>query len=360
MLAFLASLVLPILTLAADPVTVVHKIAPGRQLYVEIAKPAPGKPTFLFLPGVNRGVLMKEPALQELLRSGNGVVTFHFSVQPFSLATLKAGEKPAFYAADPSLADLAAETASLAAGVRREFGVGEVIPVTLSYSGAVSPSLRGFPRVVDAVPLTSMAAFNPELNAYRNWLKSGELFNPIFGPGITRASLDQAYRYQWVKQVDGIVEQFSLPKDRKNEMVDGYVRLSRATEGFEWSFDRADKTARTFVLAADEKGALLRSQLSLARDRLAAGAEDSVFIVQESGHIVPSDQPAAYARILEAVATGRAQGGVTVVRPSTGEWKYRAGREAITFLEQAIKGLPVLKEDKRERAPEGRDVPGAI
>jgi len=349
----------PVLALAAEPLATVHKMAAGRQLFVEISLPQQGKPTFLFLPGVNRALLLQEPAAQELIRGGYGVAAFHFSAQPLSIATLPAGMRPAFYDKDVTLASLAEEAMSVARGLESQYGLKRLIPVTLSYSGAVSLHLRGFPLVIDSVPLSSMAAFSPQLSMYYNWLKAGELMNPIFGPGITRASLDQAYRLQWVPQVEAIAAQFKLPAARKAEMVDGYLRLSRATEGFEWS-NKADRTQRVFLLAAKESPTLLRHQVEVVRERLSQGRAESVFVVQESGHVIPSDQPAAYTQILIAVAEGRSQPGLTLVTPSSGEWKQLGTKDAVSYLERAVKGLPEAPAGRSNKAPEGRELPGTL
>lgn len=357
MLALL--LLLPSLALSAvKPVTLTQKLGPGRNVMVQVAQAQAGKPTFLFLPGVNRGLLLEEPAAQELLKAGYGVAAFNFSVQPLSLATLPRGEKAGFYDVESSLETLAAEAEGVAKGLASQFKVKQLVPVTLSYTGAVSVKL-GFPFVVDAVPLTSMAAFSPELAQYRNWLKAGELFNPVFGPGITRASLDAAYRMQWSKQVDGISEQFSLPRERREEMIDGYIRLSRATEGFEWS-NRGDKVKRTFILAAKENPVLLRHQVEVVRERLAGGSRESVFLVQESGHIVPAEQPAAYARILGLVAEGRNQPGVTLVTPSTGELRTLSAEDSLRLLDKALRELPRVPGGSRGTAPNGDRFPGTL
>lgn len=357
MLALL--LLLPSLVVAAvKPVTLTQKLGPGRNVMVQIAQAQDGKPTFLFLPGVNRGLLLEEPAAQELLKGGYGVVAFNFSVQPLSIATLPRGEKAGFYGVDTSLETLAAEAEGVAKGLAAQFKVKTLLPVTLSYTGAVSSKLK-FAQVVDAVPLTSMAAFSPELAMYRNWLKAGELFNPIFGPGITRSSLDAAYRMQWSKQVDGLSQQFSLPRERREEMIDGYIRLSRATEGFEWS-NKADRVKRVFILAAKENPVLLRSQVEVVRERLAKGSRESVFLVQESGHIVPAEQPAAYAKILSLVADGLHQPGVTIVTPSSGEMKTLSMEASVQLLDKALKELPSTPSGSRSTAPNSDRFPGTL
>lgn len=344
---------------ASKPVTLTQKLGRGRNVVVQISEAQPGKPTFLFLPGVNRGLLLEEPAAQELIKQGYGVVGFNFSVQPLSLNTLPSNEKAGFYDVDVTLETLAAEAEGVARTLAAQYKVKNLVPVSLSYTGAVSNKLKAFPAVVDAVPLTSMAAFSPELAMYRNWLKAGEFWNPIYGPGITRMSLDAAYRMQWTKQVEGMTQQFGLDRARAGEMVDGYIRLSRATEGFEWS-NKADRVRRTFIFAANENPALLRTQIEAARERLVAKSGESIFLVNESGHIVPAEQPRAYAKILELVAEGKNAPGVTLVTPSTGEFKTLSAEESLRLLDKALKELPSSPTGTRSTAPDSDRFPGTL
>lgn len=345
---------------AVKPVTLTQKLGRGRNVVVQIVEAQPGKPTFLFLPGVNRGLLLEEPAAQELIKNGNGVVGFNFSVQPLSINTLPSSEKAGFYDVEVTLDTLAAEAEGVAKMIKAQYQVKNLLPVSLSYTGAVSNKLKGFPAVIDAVPLTSMAAFSPELAMYRNWLRAGEFWNPIYGPGITRAALDAAYRMQWTKQVEGMTQQFGLDRRRAGEMVDGYIRLSRATEGFEWKNGQTDRVKRTFIFAAKENPALLRTQIEAARERVAKGSGESIFLVNESGHIIPAEQPIAYAKILELVAAGRNAPGVTLVTPSTGEFKTLSTEDSLRLLDKALKELPTSPTGTRSTAPNGDRFPGTL
>ncbi len=336
------ALLMPALVWAAptEPKTVVYKISNGRKLHVQISAPADSsKPTFLFLPGVNRSLLLSEPAAQTLIKAGYGVVGFNFSVQPFSLVTLDSRETPDFYNHDTTLQSLAEETEKLAQALKASHGLNHIIPVSLSYSGAVSLYVKGFAQIIDSVPMTSMDAFSPQLARYRRWLKSGELFNPIFGPGITRNLLDQAYRTHWVQQVEAITNQFNLPRERKHEMVDGYIRLSRATEGFQWN-SRGDRTKRVFILAGKEAPGLQCDQFEVIVKRLEGGSQESVVIVMESGHVVPADQPEVYAQILVKAATGSLSAGLTVVTPSTKKWESLTVDKTLQVLRKALRDLP--------------------
>lgn len=286
----------------------------GHAKAVEFQAPKPGKPTYLLLPGVNRGTMLTDPAVQLLVADGAGIITFNFSVQPLSIAEL--GPRESADLRDVSLESLAEETLALAKQFEKEHGilVKDMIPVSLSFTGAVSPFLNAFPQVIDMVPLTSMAAYNPHLEAYYRMLKGAELFNPIFGPGITRASLDSAYRTQWVPQVNSIVEQFQLPSNRRSEMIEGYVALSRAVEGFSWKNSApSKKVKRVFVIAGNEAESLQRDQVLTILDLQDQGYNVATILVEGSGHVIPSEKPAAYFKALKIVSDAKIEKGTLIV-----------------------------------------------
>lgn len=320
------------------------KLGPGKSLFVQYVKPASkDMPTLLLMPGVNRSLLMHEQGAMMLAHQGFGVASFNFSTQPLSVATLKPGERPDFRMHDPTLEDFARETESVARFLERDAKLGRLVPVSLSYTGMVSPYLKGFDLVIETVPMTSMAATNPKLEKYRQTLKAAEFFNPVFGPGITRASLDVAYRQQWTKQVDAISKQFNLPEDRRFDMIDGYTSMSRASEGADWkTLTSVPEGRRVFFLAGNEAPGLLRHQIETFRG-LSGQREDALlFLVLESGHVLPSEQPAAYATSLNLLLSGRItmQSGVVVVEPSTGSYKGLTGKDARDFLDQLLEQLP--------------------
>lgn len=296
------SILLTVLPLSAE----VLRLKSGSVLAYEFSPPQPGQPTFLLMPGVNRGMRLGDEAAALLAKSGAGVVTFNFSVQPLSIAELPAGEKPDLK--DVTLNSLAEETRTLARWISREIKapLSDLIPVSLSYSGAVSPFLNEFKLAIEVVPLTSFSAFNPQFAAYYSSLKAAEFFNPIFGPGITRASLDSAYRSQWHPQVAALARQFDLPASRHEEMVEGYMTLSRAVEEFSW-LERppAKDVKRVFVLAENEARSLKADQMTTIHELKSLGLPIEMIMISKSGHIIPAEQPQAYVETLLSIARSR-------------------------------------------------------
>jgi hypothetical protein len=54
------------------------------------------------------------------------------------------------------------------------------IPVSLSYSAAVSPFIQSVDLIIEVAPLTSSQAANPVLEKLFVILKNAEVFNPFF------------------------------------------------------------------------------------------------------------------------------------------------------------------------------------
>ena len=295
-------------------------IAPGRLVSFELVRAKSIKhPTFLFLPGVNRGLLASDDALVALAEQGYGIVTMNFSTQPFSVSALEKNVKPHFRTTTYKLDDFNTEITALSEELKRNFNVKTIIPVSISFSSAVSSTLKNFPFIIDAVPMTSSAAVNPELEAYITYLKSGEIFNPVFGPAVTRSLLDQAYASKWTEQVDSMIETFELNKDRKSDMIEGYSVFSRASERFVWDLKKTDaETRRVFIFAMDDSPELLKDQLQVFLKAMDATPDALAFIVKDSGHVVSSDQPEAYASILNYLQSTNVKNvnGIFEVKPA--------------------------------------------
>jgi hypothetical protein len=338
-----------ILTLTSFYTASVHaeklnfNISANRLISLDLTKPSDSNlPTFLFLPGVNRGLLSDEAALVVLKQKGFGVVTMNFSTQPFSVSELASDVSPEFLSKSYTLEELGNEVVVLSNELKKNFNIQNIIPVSISYSSAVSSTIKGFSLMIDAAPMTSSAAVNPQLENYRATLKASEIFNPIYGPGITRSLLDQTYYTTWTPQVEAMIKQFQLNADRKPDMIKGYTVQSRAAEGFTWDLKKTNvDTKRIFILGKKDSKALLKNQLEVVLKALENEADVLVFVVNEAGHIIPSDQPQTYAAILTYVATNDIENskGVFEVQGNDSEPKFHSGAEAKKYIQELIKSL---------------------
>lgn len=331
--------------LAANGSPIVFRMGEGRLIHSQIIAPQnPERPTLLLMPGSNRSFTSEDLGVRQLVAQGFGVATLNLSAQPFSIAALPGVERPAFFKNEPTLQDFAAEAQFLAERLRADYGIQNIIPVSLSYSGAISPFLKGFPVIVETAPMTSTAASNPVLANYYQSLKLAASFNPIFGPAIMRNSLDTSYRQVWIGQVKEIIDQFGLPQGRSSDMVEGYVRLSRASEEFAWgnphiSSAIARDTRRVFIVGKDEAPLLLKNQIETFKQMRSIRNDTLLFIIEDAGHVIPEMQPAAYAAVFEALSAKylEDQSGIVIISPATGRSEFKTGPEADAIIEAMLR-----------------------
>lgn len=317
-----------------------YEISPGRVTHLQfsVSETELNKPVFLLLPGVNRSVLMNEKSVTEIKKRGFGVVVMNFSAQPFSVNLLPTGAKPFFKNKKFEIEDFVNEVESVIKYLKSEKKIGNIIPVSLSYTGAISPLISNTGQTIETAPMTSSKAVNPELESWISTLKAGEFFNPIFGPGINRNLLDSAYRKQWAGQVDSITKQFNLNPNHRDNMIEGYTSMSRVVEGMEWkNIQLSKKIKRSFIIAENEGPELLRSQIETSLNLLQLGIPTVVYILKDSGHIIPVDQPEAYAAILAHVAKQDINtSGVVLVDPQNLKLNLISGSAAEKILEDLL------------------------
>ena len=314
----------------------------GRVMLVEVIPPSRAEaPLFVMMPGMNRAGRLSDASVAALVQAGYGVAELNFSVHPFSVGALERNETPYFRKRSPTLKDFANEADFVVQSLREKFGTQNVIPVSLSFSGAVTPLMREYPLIIETVPMTSEKAVNAEGAAYRATLKAGEIFNPIFGPAISRSLMDQAYRAKWAQQAEGMIEAFGLPPNRKVDIVDGYVALSRSAEDATWEKVKIPASSeRVFILAERESPALLLNQLQTFQRLYLEGNQVSLFVVASSGHIIPVDQPVLFAKVLESVTMKNEEPmrGVRIVQPD-GKIEKISKDETAKWIEDVIKSV---------------------
>jgi pimeloyl-ACP methyl ester carboxylesterase len=289
----------------------------GRSLSLDYLPAEPGQPTLMLMPGAISPVSAEHPAFQALGKTGLGIVSFALSHQPRSLKDAEAAGLRAVERDQISIESLVAETES----VRRHFrqaGV-DLIPVSLSFTGAITPRLVNAPRIIEMVPMTSADSTSVTGSAFRQQLMAAAAWNPFFGQQIARQQLAMSYRSYWQSVVDGMIRHQSYPADRREAMLDAYVKQSQAIEGFQWkASDLSRSTQRSFILAGQESRSLLKHQLQTLLEMIEAGHQPSVILVKGVEHNIPSSQPELYARLLSWVATHPHLDGLYIFDGATG------------------------------------------
>jgi hypothetical protein len=260
-----------------------------RPIFVEVQKPAqPDFPSFLLLPGVNRSWRSPDPFLTALKEAGYGYVSMSFSIQPFSVSTLGVNELAYFQKKGTfGLKDLVDEVVFVEQYFSKLFS-SRLLPVTLSYSGLLGPDLP-FPVVLNLAPLTSTGAGYPTFENQRQSLLRAEIFNPIFGPMLTRQTLDSAYRIHWTGKIDQLIQEFNLSWTKRSQMVEGQTQLSRLAEGLEWH--QPTETTHIFFIGGEESASLLKHQLETIAQLIQEKQQLLTYFIPNSGHVIPADQP---------------------------------------------------------------------
>jgi pimeloyl-ACP methyl ester carboxylesterase len=259
-------------------------------------------PHFVLLPGIYRGLRSEDAFVQALVAAKVSFVTFHFAEQPDSVAKTSATKEPDF--SKITTADLAAEVDALVDHLKIK---GTVIPVTLSYSGTVTPYLNPerYPVVIEASPLGTDTDTLPQgwvqmMKAWEAWMK----WNPLGAIWVANAKAAQL-RQHWTPWVNSNAERTPELKNPtyRERAFQGYQSLSLAAEGFDLrNEDFAAGPQRYFILGANEeaqRSAIQQEAIEMYQKQ--TGHKNNVIVIKEAGHIVMSDQPEAFIKALKKI-----------------------------------------------------------
>lgn len=284
------------------------KLAPNRVAYIEYVKPQENDlPVLLLGPGVNRGVLSFDRMLSSLKKRGYGYVALHFSTLPHSIAALGTKETPFFEEENFSMKDYAEEFEAVGLWAKKKFKR-DVIPVTLSFSGAPSSLLKGFNKVIDLAPMVSLEHARPTLYFYYNNLRVANMFNP-FGSAVIRAAMDQTYLPVWRPKAEEMIAGFNFDPELEDKIIEGYMTSSRSLEGFEWDpKETPNKTMRVFVLAENESESLLEGQVEALMKFFKDDKNTACFFVRGADHAISFSHPVTTASIIDQVVRAKSGG----------------------------------------------------
>lgn len=274
----------------------------GRHIYVEMARASdPNKPTFLFLPGMFCAPLQDEKFIAALRAKGFGAIIMNFSLQAPSIALLTEREIPFFKRRELTLSDLANEVEFVAKSVREEFPGIVLIPVSLSYSTAVSPYLRSFTHIIETSPMTSTWAAKPEVFSFKRGLD----MNPFIPQRAIRRLLDQMYFNSSYAITEFTIWRYKLKNPRRHEMNEGYEALARMAEEFNW--DKASLSPeihRDWIIAGGEDYPLKVHQKSTFEKFKKTQPTSRLIEIFGAGHIIKDSQPERLAEALETLGSG--------------------------------------------------------
>jgi hypothetical protein len=275
----------------------------GRVVVAEMQKPRKrGYPTLFFLPGMGEKIPLSKPALIDLVAQGFGVVSMNFSTQSPAIALMAEGEVPVFRQRTFTIEDFAWEVEELAKALRKNEGFEDLIPVSISFSASATAQLKSFPFIIETSPLTSAASANPVSDTYRKMLEGINAFNFFSGAQAVRQGMDISYRNFWLSHVNTEIEQNGYPSERREDMIEGYISMSRAAEGFNVEGLNLPKIVRRhYLIAGNEEPLMKRHQLKFIEHLKSEGYPVSIEELSEAEHRI-MDTPIEYAAAIAKAA----------------------------------------------------------
>jgi len=275
----------------------------GLPILEEITPPAdPTLPYLLLLPGVRRPVFKTDLGYMALVNKGYGIATFSFSRQPFSLSLESSEGRSSIRNTSFGFQDLLKETNLVIQDLAKR-GIHNVVPVSLSFSAAISPHLKGYPLIIETAPMTSWDAAVKSSKALedKKMLQAMQFWNPFLSPFV-RQKLNDGYREEFAKEIDEQMQLLSLDPKKRDEFLEGQTQLTRAAEGSDWSrLQLPPETRRIFFVGLKDHPRLLRHQLETFKRLMDTGGNHLLITIQEAGHFIPINQPFVYAALVDAI-----------------------------------------------------------
>ena len=279
------------------------KIDDGRYVAVENNILNVEKPTFVFLPGINRGLDARDEFMKIAAKSKLNFVSMHFSLHPESVMMIPKNETPYFKFHKMTAKDLANEVLA----VIEAYGIKKPIVVGLSYSSIVTTELaasKRFPMIIETAPMIRADESDPSGGQVTDFWKNYLAAIPITGIFWKDIFLQNIYSQYWTSRIDDILAGYPNAKGQeklRSNLIGGYTALSIAADGFDFSKQKFNiETKRFFVLGENESETRAELQKnSIALYEKQTGFKKTAVVLPEAGHIIPSDVPKAYLAIIK-------------------------------------------------------------
>lgn len=274
----------------------VLEVQPGEKVYYHSVITNKSKPTLVLLPGIYRGLNDDDEIIKILKRKKVNYVAIHFSGHPASILQLKENETAVFATGKGLTSEMLAHEVE---AVVSELKIKTPIAVSLSYSSTVVAYLNPniFPTVIETAPLGAFGEDDPlgtaQRKAWTDWLK--------LWPGNhfwLEAAQDKAYRDHWAPVAYERAEDY---ENIDSELLTaGYMAMARAIENYDLRLqDFSNQPRRIWIFAENENEYRRQIQdeaVQIYND--AAKSSTTPIVIADSGHIIPTEQPKAYAAAL--------------------------------------------------------------
>jgi len=253
------------------------------------------KPTLILLPGINRGYLPHDEILNALTQKRLNWVSLHFSRHPESVI---AGSQ--FFTGMVTAQELVSEVVQLKKALR----IKKPVLVSLSFSSSLSPdwNKEKFPILIETAPMGRHDENNPPNANYQVWQQWMQYF-PVWGPWLVQSSEYWTYRAFWLQKVDELSKTHERYSAKRIQIAEGLSQLAWSAKGFDIrNQDFKNGPERFWILGQNEDRQRLQLQLEAIQLHKETGLRGSrVYVIPNAGHIVPLDQPEAYAETLKKI-----------------------------------------------------------
>ena len=278
------------------------KMASGHYLAYETYQGAgPEAATLVLLPGINRALDQRDQVIKQMSKQKKfNFISYHSGLHPESLLLIPRTEAAFFKQQNVTLKDLAREAITLI----KKLKIKNPVFVSLSYSSAISTELSKLMKtafIIEVAPMIRFDESDPQgsqtLSFWKTWL---DLF-PL-GSAWSDTFMKQAYSQYWSSRVDEMLVD-SEDKSQRGIMIQAYSQLSLAIEGFDYRQQDFSKTAKRYYLFAENEDpdrADLQQQ-ALVENNQQTGLQATSFVISDSGHVIPTEQPQQYINTLRKI-----------------------------------------------------------
>jgi pimeloyl-ACP methyl ester carboxylesterase len=306
----LALLVSSLSSFAETPFKGYVKVAEGYEIYADYTPAVAGQPTVVLVNGLVYNLHRWDAYVNELKKSGTGIVRYYFRGQSLSLLQESAhGKKtPEFFATGLSYPKMALELSAVLEALKIE---GKVNVVGLSYGASIAAEFaNSFPERVDNLILmaplvVSLDRYDPtgawiheSLDAIRFW------WGPLWGPQAYDFYYNMIYHSYLVDEritQDRVPPELASIPDVYKESI---FHLVRAVRDFDLKSYDFSKVARVHLLvASDEDAPALADQYS-SWQAWAEQSKGSLTYIDHSSHAIPDSVPALAAELTGKMIAG--------------------------------------------------------
>lgn len=296
---FLICLLFALNTFALETI----RIEAGRYVVVENNILDAKSPTFIFLPGINRGLDARDKFIQLAKELKLNFISMNFSLHPESVMAIPRDEVQYSKYHKMNALDLADEVLSVIA----TYKIKKPIVVGLSYSSVVTSVLAAYgnlPLIIETAPMMRSDESDPAGGQVTDFWKNYLSAIPFSGGFWKDTFLQNIYTTYWSQQVDGVLSAYPDKQGDssvRSNIVSGYANLSIVADGFDFSQQSfKTNTKRLFILGENELPARFKlQQKAIALYEKQTGLKQTSIVLKGAGHIIPSDVPEVYLDLIK-------------------------------------------------------------